>query len=526
VSRISGSRTNEGLKGSDVGTRSQDEVDTESWQPYSSQELRRRKFFERTEHSKRPALHRRNASPNLPPKPVTAVVETVVDLIRDGRFKNDFRASDPLAPTIPSIPTPPAVPKFPNYSSPTVPTVPAYPFNSQSSQSILSSPPSSPAPSDASFTTTTIQTSSAPPGSAGSSGSSTSDAVKTATASSTLNVSYSNSTSTSTTRSNLTASTSLIASSQKTTLSTRVSTSSPEVTSSGGTAGVAATFTGTGSAPASITTSSSASDSGSASDSSNNPVGPNTPQVVGGVVGGIAGLAIILLVVLFFLRRYRRQLQDRGELLEQDTTERDNANTMSMRSSHTPLMAAVTASLKKIRPGSSHTTATGDTGTSERGFQRVAGRKIAPVLTTGGDGFGGNYGAFEKDALVDKETGAPSSSQGYPAFYDRQGSATYLPAGTQPRSRGDNRDFADGHDDEYNRGPSPDAIAVMRPSPARSLVTTSAGPTHLAPHQSGPAMASDAPPTPTLLARFAPDGVGRSLISQDGSRGSRFTESV
>jgi len=212
---------------------------------------------------------------------------------------------------------------------------------------------------------------------------------------------------------------------------------------------------------------------------------------------------------------------------------------MSMRSSHTPLIAAVTASFKKMRPGSSHTTATVETGMSDRGFQRVAGRRIDPVLVSGGDGYGGNYGAFEKETGLSKETGGPSSAhpESQPlagtSFYRNtadfdspHGSGTSTPVGGT-----DNRDFANEHEDRYSfsRGASSDAIAIMRPSPARSPVTTSSGPGAgvLAPHRSGPpTMPIDAPPTPTLPSRFLPDGVGRSLISQDGSRGSRFTESI
>jgi hypothetical protein len=300
-------------------------------------------------------------------------------------------------------------------------------------------------------------------------------------------------------------------------------------------AGAAATLSATGTASVAVATPGSSSDLNS---SSNGPIAPNTPQVVGGVVGGIAGFAAILLILLFFLRRYRRQLQDRGELLEPEQSGRDGTNTMSMRSYHTPLVAAVTASLKKMRPGSSQTTATAETGTMERGFQRVAGRKIEPVLKTGGDGYGGNYGAFEKEAGMSKETGVPSSSnpEAQPlasasffrnnSEYDlHHGSGASTPILGQARSVTDSRDFGDALLD-YNRGSSPDAIAVIRPSPARSPVTTSAGPTHLAPQKPAPTMPSDVPPTPTLPSRFIPDGVGRSLISRDGSRGSRFTESV
>ena len=212
---------------------------------------------------------------------------------------------------------------------------------------------------------------------------------------------------------------------------------------------------------------------------------------------------------------------------------------MSMRSSHTPLVAAVAAPFRRMRPGSSQPTDTGDPGTSDRGFQRVAGRKIDPVLTTGGDGYGGNYGAFEKETGVNKETGVSSSSnpeaqplagtsfyRGNSDVYDRVSGAS-TPVGGQTRYTSGSHDFDYDHDDDdYNRATSPDTLAVMRPSPARSPVTTSADPNYLSPQRPRPTMASDAPPTPTLPSRFNPDGVGRSLISQDGSRGSRFTESV
>lgn len=552
LSRMSGSRTNEGLKGSDVGTRAQDEEDGQPVPTTSYQELRRRRFFERTARLDRPVLHRRHAAASVPRSSITAMVENVVDVAgADG----DTETLPPAIPS-PSPPDPltvPAVPVFPSLSNPTVPNVPSYPFHTPSSQSVLSSPPASPMASDAFFTPTAHPTASPSPetlpshrpsDSSGSSNSSdTATPTTPTTAASTANVPYSNTTLTTSTVSNLTASTHLISSSQTVAFSTRTSSSFPQPTSGhagsagsagSGAAGAAATLTVTSTAPVSIATSGSASDPGT---SSGAPIGPNTRQVVGGVVGGIAGLALVLLVILFFLRRYRRQLQHRGELLETDRSERD-PNTMSMRSSHTPLVAAVTAPFKKMRPASSQTTATAETGTSDRAFQRVAGRKIQPVLTSGGDGYGGNYGAFEKQAGLDKEAGAPSSlPEAQPlagvSFYrdgtdldGGHGSGTSTPTGAHTRFASDYRDFADPLDDEENRDFGSDVIAVMRPSPARSPVTTSAGPSPLAPQRSGPTMSSDAPPTPTVPPRFMADGVGRSLVSQDGSRGSRFTESV
>jgi hypothetical protein len=539
-----GSRADEGLKGSEVSTISRDDNDKKPITTRFSQELRRRSFFDHTGRSRRPTLQRRNADPIVPRTSITTLVETVVDLAgRDAHGDMHLGASNLLAPAAaaPSSPTEqltvPAVPKFPTYPTPTMPTVPAYPFNTPHSQSVLSSPPPSPAPSDTSFTPTASLLPSSTPKSPPSSNSSnpsyrpsdSSGTAKPTTPASTMSVSYSNTTVTTSTDSSQTTSTSLISSSDETTFSTRISSTSSQYASGSTIAGAAATLSATGSGSVSLATPGSSSDPTS---SSNGPVAPNTPQVVGGVVGAIAGLTFILLVLLFFLRRYRRQLQDRGELLEPDPNGRDGTNTMSMRSSHTPLVAAVTASLKRMRPGSSQTTATAETGISERGFQRVAGRKIETVLKTGGDGYGGNYGAFEKEVGMSKETGVASSSnpEAQPlastsffrnnSDYDlHHGSGTSTPIVGQAYSATDSRDFGDASLD-YNRVPSPDAIAVIRPSPARSPVTTSAGPTYLAPQKLAPTMPSDIPP------RFIPDGVGRSLISQDGSRGSRFTESV
>jgi hypothetical protein len=548
LSRMSGSRTNEGLKGSDVGTRSQDEDGNAFVATMSSQELPRRRFFDHTNRSKRPALHRKSAARRVSQtSTTTSMTETVVDLAGDDRTgtlnrRFPYRHGQAAAPSSnPGQLTVPAVPQFPTFSNPSVPTVPAYPFNTPSSQSVLSSPPPSPAPSDTSFTLTAITVPIASPtASPGSESPSPTnypsripDAVTATIAVPTINVSYSNTSLATSTRSDPTGSAGFISSSQRTTFSTRTSNFPPQSTSENSISGAAATTTATGTAPVSVATPGSNSDSGT---SSSGPATPNTPQVVGGVVGGVAGFAVILLVLLYFLRRYRKQLQDRGELLEPEDSGRAVTDPTSMRSSHTPLVAAITASFNRMRPVSARTTATGETGTSDRGFQRVAGRKIDPVLTSGGDGYGGNYGAFEKETGLNKETGGPSSAlpEAQPlagtSYYrddsDFDGghdSRTSTPTGAQLRVATDNHDFADHH-----RTPSPDAIAVMRPSPARSPVTTSQGPNYLAPpERTGPTMASDAPPTPTLPSRFViPDGVGRSLVSQDGSRGSRFTESV
>ncbi|OAP58013.1 hypothetical protein AYL99_07103 [Fonsecaea erecta] len=293
---------------------------------------------------------------------------------------------------------------------------------------------------------------------------------------------------------------------------------------------------------------------------------PTQQQVVGGVVGGVAGVALTLVIILFVLRWYRRRLKARGQLPEQIAAREltgggGEAYPMSQRSSTTPLTVAVAHGLKRLRPRSSQTLGTNATGTtdssvpeSERGFQRIAGRKIAPVLSSGGDPYGGNFGAFEKDAGVGPsdmpripESGLSGASfyQDNRGFYGGKGTPTPTPpqipssptTATTPAKTADSstavgtassaRDFA-----EPPRAPSvlnssqlslntpsrPEGFAIMRPSPARTPVTLSPAASSIRlPIQQPPTMDEDAPPLPPMLR----DGVGRSLASQDGSRVSR-----
>lgn len=293
---------------------------------------------------------------------------------------------------------------------------------------------------------------------------------------------------------------------------------------------------------------------------------PSQQQVVGGVVGGVAGVAVVLLILLVFLRWYRGRLKARGQLPEQIAARQLGGDSghpypMSQRSSSVPFAAAVAYNLKKLRPHSTQTTATTATGAtdpsvkdSERGFQRIAGRKIAPVLGSGGDPYGGNYGAFEKDTMAGPSD--PLSNQGRglsgasfyrdsEGFYGGKGnqSPTFPPSPTtaaaggragdfssSPSGPGSSaRDFADtarnGSQVSLNTPSRPEGYAVMRPSPARTPVTLSPAASSIRlPIQPPPTMDDDAPPLPTGLlvpGQNQRDGVGRSLASQDGSRVSR-----
>lgn len=130
----------------------------------------------------------------------------------------------------------------------------------------------------------------------------------------------------------------------------------------------------------------------------------------------------------------------------------------------------------------------------ERGFYRVSGRKLpsGSVLQGGGDGYGdempGNTlsgSSFYRDSQG--FYGGSGSGQG-------PGSPTLAPPGPLDSSR------------------PISGIPIMRPSPARTPVTEH-------PFAFGPS-----PQSPTLSPTR--DLAGRSLVSQDGSHTSRFTEEV
>ncbi|KPI43841.1 uncharacterized protein AB675_6262 [Cyphellophora attinorum] len=233
---------------------------------------------------------------------------------------------------------------------------------------------------------------------------------------------------------------------------------------------------------------------------------PQQQEVVGGVVGSIAGVAVILVFILFLLRRRRMKLKAQGRLPEQ-LAERnmleggnDGPQRMSGRSSVIPLTATLASSLRKLRPYSSHTQATDLTAStvpeSERGFQKIAGRKIAPVLSTGGDGFGGDYGAFSKEAGGSaaghqrNESNLTGSSfyRDSRGFYGGRGTdtPTYPPSptigsGEEKPGPSSTRDFAA----SGPRTPSqvsvgqPEGMAALRPSPARTPVTISPAPSSI-----------------------------------------------
>lgn len=230
---------------------------------------------------------------------------------------------------------------------------------------------------------------------------------------------------------------------------------------------------------------------------------------------------------------------------------------MTERSSAVPLAAS--GFFKRLRPHSGQTAATTDTAPSERGFQNFGGRKLESVLSSRGDGYGEpgpssstspamGFGpgplAFRGQGLghsrgpSEQETISGSStyrdSQGFYAGNDAEPrslpSSMYVgPGSAQPMSPTFHPPPSAGLPPEGVGGPSQrdSGIPIMRPSPARTPVTSQPGFTPLRDPPPPPrGIPSRSSPTADPAVRLQQDVLGRSHPSFDGSRGSKFTEEM
>ncbi|OCT53158.1 hypothetical protein CLCR_09871 [Cladophialophora carrionii] len=600
--RDSGSRRTEGLFTSELGMRS-DETDRQilPTRTISLLDLQRQKVFGNYQHSPRPVLPRRNAGIYLLPRaPDATVTASVVQVnVNDGTTTSKV-TEVPVATTgavvsltdVGSLTTALSL-TIPGLSNSTTPTG----SGTESAQETITSSTTPLPPDTSTITSVTTSSSPLPPvnGTVSIPTTSTDQRTVTVTATSTFEISLINGTIIATepyfgvtptgTKSTGTGSSSASRTytfGELPSTSTGSSQGSPTSIGSDSSATSTDYFTGAAGASGADTTtptsdpastSSSSSDGGGGGGSSTG-LTPTQQQVVGGVVGGVAGVALTLVIILFLLRWYRRRLKARGQLPEQIAARElsgggtGEAYPMSQRSSTTPLAAVVAHGFKRLRPHSNQTlgtTVTADTTSSvpesERGFQRIAGRKIAPVIGSGADPYGGNYGAFEKDVgagpsnIPEGGLSGASFYQDSRGFYGGPGVQTpTIPSSpitaTSAAKTGEmsaatgaassTRDFADprvpsalnSSQASLTTPTRPEGYAVMRPSPARTPVTLSPATSSIRlPIQQPPSMDEHAPPMPVSALR---DGVGRSLASQDGSRVSkssgrsagRFTENM
>lgn len=457
-------------------------------------------------------LHRRQASESSYPTTVN-VVATV-----NQNGSAIAVQTVPFLPTVPAVspfPSDLTVPAVPQATSVALPSVPAYPFTSTTtttasgesvqamgatSQIVLSSPLSTPLPIASSVAprehNSTIITTSFPTTvntDHFSSAIGRNSTISSKTLSFTGSPLNRNSTTVSASRHS---SSVRVTSSTSQTSSSEASSSVTNSASSAATAGVGG-FGIPGGTAAASTTPTAATGNGANHPSNNNSI--STPQVVGSVIGSLAGLTVLLVLALLILRRYKRKqraLQGLSETGTADTRPIAGAGQqMAQRSSFMP--AAAASFFSRFSGSSRGAVDPGGTLGQERGFQKISGRKLPSAFSEG----------MTSDSVpFDRATLSGSSfyrdSQG---FYGGPGVAATETAAGRSHHAGVEKE-------------------KLMPSPARTPVVHH--PEEYPPLRD-PVVPSGAPQSPPQPTQFEPRGtLGRSHPSHDDSRGSKFTEYV
>ncbi|KAI1138825.1 hypothetical protein F5Y05DRAFT_351779 [Hypoxylon sp. FL0543] len=286
-------------------------------------------------------------------------------------------------------------------------------------------------------------------------------------------------------------------------LATTTTSSQPTSTTSGSSFGTPTSsgtddgsFVGGNAQPSSSTTSTTSATGGTSGSSD----GPGAATVAGSVLGGVAALAFLLILALGLLRWKKRQNTLR--LMRGSTSERgpggalvgnsgpgggDGPMSEGRRSIPFAIPAAL-ANLTGYKRFSGRSAASSDGG--ERGFSKVSGRKLPPVLQFGGDGY-----TDPRDTILSDQSIEYRDSQAFPGL--RNLGPTRLAVGAPMR---------------------PDSgVPVYNPGPARTPI-----------HEQVPfpPYTDDSPLEPPSR-----DPLGRSHPSYDGSSrshgsASRFTEAL
>ncbi|KAE8319200.1 hypothetical protein BDV41DRAFT_560464 [Aspergillus transmontanensis] len=434
-------------------------------------------------------------------------------------------ASPTTEPTAPDATTDQSSPAVPT-ASPASPTPTADTSSETTSHDSSTSPTSLPVISSASDTSTS-QIPLSPVSSSEMPQPSSSTIVSTTTTSSSSSSSQTSSTSTSSSgsSSSTTTKSSTSTSSTSSTTSELTTTSLPSGTGGGASYGWDGGLGPTATEQTPLTTGPTASATSSPSQGSGALDSQTKGKIAGGVVGGVAG-AMVLVVLVFLLLRRRRAYQNRapevlppgdmtGTAVGEGSVTR-SADVVSRRSSNDPLFTAsyfAPAFMKRWRQSrlSTHTESTLDSSTSERGFQKISGRKIPSVLRSGGDGYGGGF-----------SEGSPTMSEPSVSFPPGSPVLPRSPTSQPPPST----PYGMPLDVSYTReAEETNPVVIFRPSPARTPIPGSAD----ASLSNEPSVSRIVPLaqgalSPTIPKR--PDVLGRSHPSFDGSRGSRFTESI
>ena len=230
---------------------------------------------------------------------------------------------------------------------------------------------------------------------------------------------------------------------------------------------------------------------------SNNSI--STPQVVGSVIGSLAGLTVLLVLALLILRRYKRKQRVLQGLSETDTADtRPIAGAGQQMAQRSSFMPAAAASFFSRFSGSSRGTVDpGGAPGQERGFQRISGRKLPSAFSEG----------MTSDSVpFDRATLSGSSF-----YHDSRG--FYGGSGVVATATATNRSHHVGVEKEK-----------LMPSPARTPVVHH--PEEYPPLRD-PVVPSGALQSSSQSPQSKPRGtLGRSHPSHDGSQGSKFAEGV
>lgn len=263
---------------------------------------------------------------------------------------------------------------------------------------------------------------------------------------------------------------------------TSVSTSSPNTRTS-----VGSQYTSTSSAAPASTEPAFNSDSRNGGSSSAPPAG----TIAGGVVGGAAGLAVLVLIAMLAIRWYRRQGFVRHQALPQGPIHSPDPNAasssgpgMAERAGLAPFVAAMPALFRN------HNRDDDGSETAQRGFTRVSGRKLPSAYS------GGSAMQPPPVAHANLEVGSDVNV----ASYYRDSAGSY---------DGDASFFTAG----MPLGSDPDDRMTMSPGPQRTPQIHSGGPYNMSP---GPSMTRVAS---TLTRSDAP-------FLLDPNRNSRFSEGL
>ncbi|KAF3135886.1 hypothetical protein TWF594_008088 [Orbilia oligospora] len=283
------------------------------------------------------------------------------------------------------------------------------------------------------------------------------------------------------------------------------------------------------------TTSVESPDAGLGSNSGNQTANENLPPILGGVFGGLAGISLVLWALLFLLRKRRRTSERAVGILGPGTrgghhraisAETGAGSVGEMSQARTSLMPAFLGAGGLFGRSSADTAAE----PAERGFVKISGRKL-PSMYGGDDMVPASIAVANARASV-SETGSRNVSGG-----------THHAGRASSSARGS---FY--QDDDILHAPTPSPFhpgaartAMRSGSPAHvsrisedepALVQARRPPPPPPPLVNEPGEGSSRYPTPPpgavrrMHSLIGPDGVGRSLASQDGSKTSRFTEDV